>query len=255
MKKESPQNLIRSFIKRQLEHRDLTYKELARAMNVSEITVKRWLTKRDFSTATLIEFGKILDFNVFDFIEANYFAPIHHQSYSIQQEEFLVKEPKAGLLLLKLIYNYPPEEIRQMLQISQAEFLRLLRKLDNLKFLELHPGEKIRFIMKGPFRAREEGPYLQKYAPRLRDLIFSYFKQNYQTFKERSDLKNFEISRPFEMYMSRESAVKFGHELVQLIAKYRQLTVLESKTGDKMIPVSGFVGLADYDSWKDAYLK
>lgn len=247
-------DMLRAFIKRQLKIRGMSYKDLARQMKVSEITVKRWLSRRAFSIDTLVEIGGILDFNVFDFIKTNYLASIHHQIYSEKQEEFLAKEPKAGLLLLKLIYNHDPEDLRKMLQMSQAEFLRLLRKADNLKFLELHPGEKIRFVMKGPFRGRVDGPYLKKYFPKMRDYVFAYFSKYHHRLREHPDSSNFEVCRPFEMYMTKESALQLSLELVQTISKYRQLTVLESKRGEKMFPVSGFVGVADYDLWKEVYL-
>lgn len=257
--KKSPDSLqlLRSYIRKQLSLKKMTYKALAHELGTSEITIKRWLTSRDFSIFTLIQIGKVLGFELFEIIQGDHTQPIQYELYSKAQEKFLVENPIAGLVLLKLIYNTGAAILQRDLGLSKARFFKILRQLDDAKFLEIQTGDKIRFTLKGPFLSHSHGAYSRRYIPRMRTYIFRYLNQK---FAQETDLKDevstadFEIDRPFEMYMSRESATQFGKELMQVLAKYRNLTVHESKLGERMIPVSGYIGVANYDLWNDVYL-
>jgi transcriptional regulator with XRE-family HTH domain len=257
-KTQNSLNLLRNYIQKKLKIKKLTYKQLASELGVTEVTIKRWMTKRDFSVTQLIQIGEILGFGLFEVLHDDFKQTQTYQTYTDAQEKFMIEHPMAAFILMKLIAHEAPARVQKTYGLSSSAYFKIIRQLEAAGFLEILPGDKLRLMMKGPFLSQLDGAFSGHYIPRMRQFIWTHLESKFQKeieLKDEATAEDFEIDRPFEMYMTREMAADFSKDLMQVLAKYRYLTVLAHKPGQDSRPVSGYIGVTDYDLWRDVYLK
>jgi transcriptional regulator with XRE-family HTH domain len=237
---------LKSFLKRKLRQKEMTYHDLAMQIGVSEVTIKRWLTLRDLKLTQLGKIAKVLDFSIFDFIEDGFTKEGILEEYTLEQEQYFVKNPTAAYIFLKSLMGYGLDEISKTAQVSRTQFLRLLKEMEKVGVLELWPGDEIRVRLRGPFRFRNQGPNARCYAPLFEKILLTHFG---------NDLGSEGAFRPFEMYLQRATALEFKRELLNVLEKYRQISALEYRGKKKVEPVAGIIGIDLFDAWSEVFLR
>lgn len=145
-------------LKRELKARGITYAAVARALGMSEATVKRMFARRAF---TLTRLDAICDLAGIEFSElVRLSAPGEAviSRLSPEQEKELVANPKLLLVALCTLNHWGYEQILERYALSPAECVRLLARLDRLKFIELMPGNRIRLLVSRAFSWIPDGP-------------------------------------------------------------------------------------------------
>jgi transcriptional regulator with XRE-family HTH domain len=149
-------------LKRQLKSRNVTYGELARALHLSEATLKRMFSRRDF---TLKRFDEICEAAKIDFSELVR-SLTREQTLltrlTLEQEKEIVSDEKLFLVAVCAVNYVTFDQILEQYDITPAECIRLLTRLDHLKFLELQPGNRIRMLVSRAFSWHPNGP-IQRY--------------------------------------------------------------------------------------------
>lgn len=145
-------------LKRELKARGLTYAAVARALRLSEASVKRMFAQREFTLSRLDAICDLagLDFSELARLSAPREAVISQLSY--EQEKELVDNPRLMLVALCTLNHWTYEEILDKYALSPAECVRLLARLDRLKFIELLPGNRIRLLVSRAFSWVPDGP-------------------------------------------------------------------------------------------------
>jgi len=145
-------------LKRELKARGLTYAAVARALRLSEASVKRMFAQREFTLSRLDAICDLagLDFSELARLSAPREAVISQLSY--EQEKELVDNPRLMLVALCTLNHWSYEEILDKYALSPAECVRLLARLDRLKFIELLPGNRIRLLVSRAFSWVPDGP-------------------------------------------------------------------------------------------------
>jgi transcriptional regulator with XRE-family HTH domain len=149
-------------LKRELKTRGVTYADLARNLRLSEASVKRMFSRRDFTLKRLddicrhaqIEFAELARAVVRDE------TLISHLTHD--QEKEIVSDPKLFLVAVCALNYVTFDQIVETYDISTAECVRLLARLDKLKFIELQPGNRIRLLVSRTFAWLPDGP-IQRY--------------------------------------------------------------------------------------------
>lgn len=164
-------------LKRELKARDITYAAVARRLGMSEASVKRMFARKEF---TLSRLDAICEHAGIEFSElARMIAPgdtvISQLSY--EQEKEFVDNPKLMLLALCTLNHWTFEQILEAYDLTAPECVRLLARLDRLKFIELLPRNRIRLLVSRAFAWIPDGPIQQ------------LFKQHFQAdfFRSRFD--------------------------------------------------------------------
>jgi DNA-binding Xre family transcriptional regulator len=149
-------------LKRELKTRGVTYADLARNLRLSEASVKRMFSRRDFTLKRLdeicrhaqIEFAELARAVVRDE------TLISHLTYD--QEKEIVSDRKLFLVAVCALNYVTFDQIVETYDISAAECVQLLARLDKLKFIELQPGNRIRLLVSRTFAWLPDGP-IQRY--------------------------------------------------------------------------------------------
>src|SRR6185436_7542161 len=134
-------------LKRELRSRGITYAAVAGHLGLSEASVKRMFARKEL---TLSRLDRICELAAMEFTElARLIAPpeavISQLSY--EQEKELVENPKLMLVALCTLNHWSFEDIVAAYELAPAECVKLLARLDRLKFIELLPDNRIRLLV------------------------------------------------------------------------------------------------------------
>lgn len=149
-------------LKLALKQQGLTYKDLAKRIHLSESGVKKIFSASDGSFQRIAQISGELGFSMSELL-SGHSENIFDLSYSELQQEYLVNEPRALRLFWALVYERRSiAEAQALAGLSAKELFPILRRLDQLRFLELLPGDRIRVPAVRQIRWVGSGPLVRK---------------------------------------------------------------------------------------------
>ena len=152
-----------------LRQRRMTYRDLATAIGVSEATVKRDLSRGDFSLRRLDRICEVLDYSLSDLAQAPAAGSALLTHLSERQELELVKEPRLLVVTYLLVNDWKWSEITSTFQLDDNELISALLRLDALAIVDYRPPRRIRKLTARNFAWRKDGPvhdfFLRRVAP------------------------------------------------------------------------------------------
>lgn len=134
-----------------LKKNQLTYRDVARHLELSEASIKRLFSQGDLSLERLEQILGLMDMRLIEF-----FALIQKEGKYIsvltsEQEESLISQPKLLLIFFLLLNGWPLQDIYSSFNIERLESIQLLAKLDKLKLIELLPNNKVKLLTASNF--------------------------------------------------------------------------------------------------------
>jgi transcriptional regulator with XRE-family HTH domain len=155
-------------IKTALHLRGLTYRDLARLLNISEPTVKRDLSKGRFSLRRLDEICAVLDLTFSDLLQPSEARDLVTE-LSETQELALVSQPKNFVVTYLLVNDWRFRDITEAFRMDENELVEILLRLDQLKIIEYRPPTRVRKLTARNFAWRKDGPvhtfFVTRFAP------------------------------------------------------------------------------------------
>ncbi len=156
-----------STLKKCLKAKGLSYRDLARELDLSEASIKRLFSAQSFTLKRLEEICNILDLNFFDLARISADVDAGPGMLTVSQESALAENPKLLVFFYLLLNGRTPDSIVADYRISEAESLRLLLELDRLKLIELYPENRIRFLIHPNIVWRKGGPIRNAYEKQI----------------------------------------------------------------------------------------
>ncbi len=148
-------------LKGALKAQGLTYAKVACGLGMSEASVKRMFSRRDF---TLKRLDKVLELAGLEIGELTRMISAEAKliaRMTPQQERAIVSDKKLLLMALCTLNQMPLEKIVSMYELSEAECIRLLVRLDKLGIIRLLPGNRYRLLLSRTFSWLPDGPMQQ----------------------------------------------------------------------------------------------
>ena len=156
-------------LKRVLKARGLTYADIARELDLSEASVKRIFSKRDFTLERIDEVCRLAGIDFADLARTAFEQSSAAQQLTVEQEEAVVSDPALLLVALCAVNHWTFDEIASTYDLSPAELTRCLARLDRHRIVELAPGNRIRPLIGGGFAWRPGGPIQRYFQARIQD--------------------------------------------------------------------------------------
>jgi transcriptional regulator with XRE-family HTH domain len=154
-------------IKLRLRAQGLSYRQLAERLGLSEPTVKRDLSRGQFSLARLDRICDALGVDIGDLLQPPGSSPL--TELSEPQEEALVANPRLLLVTYLVVNNWKFSEITNTFRLDQNDLTNLLLKLDRLRIIDYRPPVRIKRLTARNFSWRKDGPvhayFIQKVIP------------------------------------------------------------------------------------------
>jgi Cro/C1-type HTH DNA-binding domain len=145
-------------LKRELKARGITYASLAPRLRLSEASVKRMFSRRDFTLKRMDEICRHADIDFSELARAVARDEALLSQLTLEQEKEIVADRKLFLVAVCALNHVTFDQIVETYDISAAECVRLLTRLDRLKFIELMPGNRIKLLVSRTFAWLPDGP-------------------------------------------------------------------------------------------------
>jgi transcriptional regulator with XRE-family HTH domain len=174
--------LIVAELKAALRERGLTYAAVAEKIGLSIASVKRLFSGGDLSLKRVDQICELLETGLAEILAQARDRPTANQ-LTLSQEREIVSEPRLFLIAWLLMNRTPLEDIVRRYRFSEREVLRCFYKLDQLKVIELQPGNRVRLLVSRHFSWRAGGP-VQRYIHQrlLSEFTASHFMGPYEEF-------------------------------------------------------------------------
>ena len=190
-----------------------TYARLGREIEVAEVTIKRIFSSRTCSLDRIMQICDAIGVSFLDLAamakkeeEMDYFL-------SDAQEVYFSENPAHFAILKDLSHGAKPGEVAGHWRLTANQLYKVLRALEKLKLLEVHPNNQIRLGISGNIRASHRGPFAKKV---LRPQI-SAFLDHIDRVIENDDV----CMHSAETELSERHVNEFVGEIHALGAKYR----------------------------------
>lgn len=169
-------------VKRQLKLRGKTYAQVAKALKLSEPTVKRLFATGNLTVERLAQLAELLDMSLAELIQECETSQPMLEQLTLTQEQELVSDIKFLLVAICVLNHWSLSDIVRKYRYTEAQCLRHLTALDKMRLIELLPGNRIRLLVARNFEWIAEGPirlFFRQQA--LGDFVNSPFSSESET--------------------------------------------------------------------------
>lgn len=228
-------------LKRSLKAKNVLYRDLAKALGLSESSVKRILSNKSLSLERLEEICRVADISFSDVVKAaNLEEGSQFHTLSDEQEKALAENARLLHYFMMLQDGKSPQKIEREYQIAAVESKKYLFQLDRLNLIELHPRDKVKIKRQGFLRFRRDGP--------VGKALFEQTKTNYL---------NYDFSRPEDylrfsfLKISPGTLTKYKTKLEKLMIEMQEESRFE---GEHNVTVTDVGVLLSFRPWQYSYM-
>jgi len=200
-----------------------TYADVAKALKLSEASIKRWFSRNSFTLEQLEQVCALAGLELSDLVELAAESKPPFTSLTPEQEEALLQDPKLLLMTFLVLSHWQFEDMVASYQLTEHEAIRLLSRLDRLGLIDLLPGNRIKLLTARNFSWRKDGP-MQQFFERevLRDFLGSRFSGPREAMKFTGGLLSWASLERIEQGMER-----LAREFNELVAADAKLPLTE----------------------------
>jgi transcriptional regulator with XRE-family HTH domain len=145
-------------LKRELRARNITYAAVARRLDMSEASVKRMFSRKEFTLSRVDAICELAGMEFSDLARSLSAPDAVVSQLTYEQEKELIDNHRLMAVALSTLNHWNFEQIVSFYDIDAAECTRLLARLDRLKFIELMPNNRIRLLVSRAFAWLPDGP-------------------------------------------------------------------------------------------------
>src|SRR5512140_2899945 len=171
-----------STLKQQLKSQGMTYRDVARALKLSEPSVKRLFASGRFTIDRLAQVSNLLGFTLAELSKEALSGRTRLSTLTEKQEREVVSDPKLLMIAVCAINHWTMEEMVEIYKLSVPECIKYLLQLDTLRIIDLLPGNRIRLNVARDFDWLPSGPIRQYFKSKgLNDSLKSDFADEGET--------------------------------------------------------------------------
>ena len=149
-----------SVIKKELKTLNMTYADLAQALDMAESSVKRMLAKGDMSLSRVDDICRALKLDFAELARRVADAQPLLQRLTPEQERAVVADKKLLLVAICVLSQWTLEQMTTAYRLSEAECVKYLVQLDRNGIIELRPLNRYRLKLAKTFRWLPHGPVM-----------------------------------------------------------------------------------------------
>lgn len=148
-------------LKRLLKSRGVTYGELAARIEMSEASVKRMFSQKNFTLQRLDQILEAAGIG-FDELNAAQGGPKLVAQLTLAQEKEIIGDPQLLVVAVSAMNHIAFDDIVRTYSLSEAQVTACLLRLDKIGFLELLPNNRVKLLIARTFSWIANGP-IQSY--------------------------------------------------------------------------------------------
>jgi len=149
-------------LKKTLKAHGLTYNDIAQMIDLSEASIKRMFSEKNFTLKRLEQLCQCMNLELSDLLKLMQEEELHLSKLSEEQEKEIANDLTLLLVTVCVLNRWTLEDITAHYKITETEGIRFLAKLDKIKIIELLPKNRIKLLVAPNFAWLENGP-IQKF--------------------------------------------------------------------------------------------
>ena len=163
-------------LKRLLKAQGLTYRDVAKGLEVSETSVKRLFSSERFTVERLERISGMLGYTLSELLAEAGTQVERVTALTPEQEAQLVRDEKLMLVAVCAFNHWTVQDIISAYTLTRPECLKRLLVLDRMGLIALLPGDRIRLKVARDFDWLKDGPIRRHFIVRnLADYVSSRF--------------------------------------------------------------------------------
>lgn len=152
-----------------MRSRQITYRELARRVRLSEASVKRIFSRATLTLTRLDDICQALEVSLSEVIRlASEQSAEHSEALTLEQETALAADPKLLACFYLLANGRTGREVSTQLSVDERVVRRWMVRLDALHLIELRSKLRARTRAASVIAWRPDGPLRRMYESRIR---------------------------------------------------------------------------------------
>ena len=205
-------SLIIQTLKSCLKENNLTYIDVAKALELSEASVKRIFAEENISLQRLDTVCRLLNIEICDLTKLAEKQQEEIKELTEEQEEEFVKQPKLLFLAYMLLNEFDFASVAEHYEIGELEGIQLLAHLDRIKFIDLLPGNRVKLLTSRNFQWRKNGAIEGLFNQHIRKEFF------HSSFSRPTESMKFSGSM-----LSRSSILVIHQKIQRLVTDFNEL--------------------------------
>lgn len=205
-----PASFVFDGLKAHLKARGMTYADVARALDISEPTVKRIFATRNCTLERLDSLCELVEVDLADLARGLPREDRLIHRLTQEQEEELMRDPALLLVAVAAIHQLRVDEIVRTYKLDEAQCVKLLLRLEKLGILEVHEKNRIRLLVSRTFAWIPGGPIMRYVTSQAADFFAHAF-----------DAPG-EVMRLFSVRISKDAQVALLRQMEQLAREYAE---------------------------------
>lgn len=190
-----------------------TYADVARVLHLSEASVKRLFARKDMTLERLDAIAQMLGLEISDIVQKMNDARERIESLTAQQEREITEDLKLMLVLVCMFNHWTLAQITEFYAIGEAECVGKLIRLDQLRLIELMPGNRLRLLVGQNFKWLKNGPIEHFFRKTIGK---EFFDRGFEKSGESLQVLNGMLSPASRAEMERKS-LKLAREFDELV--------------------------------------
>ncbi|MGE5086061.1 MAG: helix-turn-helix domain-containing protein [Bacillota bacterium] len=229
-----------SALKRSLKAKNILYRDLAKALDLSESSVKRILSSKSLSLERLEEICRVADLSFSEVVKSANLEDANQFFFlTDEQENALAENARLLHYFMMLLDGRTPQRIEKEYQLSRSEAQKFLFQLDRLGLIELHPRDKVKIKRHGFLRFRRDGP--------VGKALFEQTKTNYLTY----DFRPEDYIRFTLLKISPATLAKYKGKLERLMVEMQEDSKFDTEHN---VPATDTGVLLSFRPWQYSYM-
>ncbi len=238
----SQSDLLVQALKQLLKSQNLTYREVAKHLHLSEASIKRMFANSQLTLERIDAICEFLGIEISDLLQKMQQMSKRITQLTLEQEKIIVSNRRLCLVTICVVNRWSVKDILNYYNLTEHECIQYLAELDKIKIIELLPKNKIKLLISSNFVWIPNGPiqkFFQQYI--LNDFIESDFRH-----------ENEEMICQFGMLTSESNAL-FRKKLRQLAEEF--LILKEQDSGESINNRIGHACVLMIRPWAPAIFK
>lgn len=154
-------------LKKALRQNGFTYADVAAHLKLSEASIKKMFASCHFTLSRIDSICGMMGMNFVDLIRLLDESRKSITNLTLEQERELVRDGKLLLVALLARNHWSFDDMLRHFDLDKGELYGLISRLEKLRLLELHPGNRIRMRVDESFRWLPNGPIEQLFRKQL----------------------------------------------------------------------------------------
>ena len=160
-------------LKSALKAGNITYAEVARALDLSESSIKRKFSRQDFSVLELDRICALVGMEISDLVKQMEEKRGRLQHLNAEQEAEIADDLSLLMVTVCVLNRWSFSEILNFYVFTEPELIQLTAKLDRLKLIELLPNNRIKLLVAPNFNWLPRGPIETVFLHAIQQDFFS----------------------------------------------------------------------------------